>query len=127
MATIDFTYLDDTGAQDGSVGMYTWTPLTTTNTDGRPVFSTQFADRCVQVTGTFGAGGSVTVQGSNDGTNWSTLNTAQGAAVAITALASGLKQIVEVPRYMRPLVTAGDGTTSVSVTMLIRRTNPMRQ
>lgn len=37
----------------------------------------QYTDRSVQVTGTFG-GATVAVQGSNDGTNWSTLTDPQG-------------------------------------------------
>ena len=78
----------------------------------------------VQVTGTFGAGGSISVQGSNDGTNYAILKNAQGTAATFTA--AGIQQIVELPRYMRPLVTAGDGTTSLTATLVARRANPLR-
>jgi hypothetical protein len=125
MATVGYTATEDGSANDGSVTIYQWTPLTTTNADGAPVGAVQYADRSVQVTGTFGAGGSITFQGSNDGTNWAALNTAQGAAVALTA-ATQLKQLVEIPRYIRPYVTAGDGTTSVTAIMVARRQNPLR-
>ena len=124
MATVPYTHTDDVGTMDGSVSVYGWTPLTTTNADGAPVGAVTFADRCVQVSGTFGAAGSVSIQGSNDGSNWAVLNNAQGTAATFTA--AGIKQIVELPRYVRPFVTAGDGTTSLTVTMVARRANPLR-
>lgn len=78
-----------------------------------------FADRCVQVTGTFGAGGSVTIQGSNDdGTTWSTLKDAFGTALTFTS--AGIAQITELPQYIRPSVTAGDGTTAINVRIFMR-------
>lgn len=69
-------------------------------------------------TGTFGAGGSVALQGSNDGTNWFNLTpaalTAAGAFVNATAVTGGLG-VTEHPKYIRPTVTAGDGTTAITV------------
>lgn len=74
------------------------------------------ADRSVQVHGTFGVGGSVTLEGSNDNVNWFTLHDLQNNNVTFTA--AGLKQIQEVALYVRPNCTAGDGTTSLTVTLL---------
>ena len=74
-----------------------------------------FADRSVQVTGTFGVGGRVLLQGSNDGTNWVTLNDPQANALSFTA--AGLEAVLELTQYIRPTVNAGDGTTSLTVTM----------
>ena len=125
MATIAYTHAEDGSVNDGSVSIFNWTPLTTANADGAPIGAVQYADRSVQAVGTFGAGGSMTFQGSNDGVNWAALNTAQGAVVALTA-ATQLKQIVEIPRYIRPFVTAGDGTTSLTAVMVARRANPLR-
>ena len=125
MATIAYTHVEDGSVNDGSVSIFQWTPLTTTNADGAPVGAVQYADRSVQAVGTFGAGGSITFQGSNNGVDWSALNTAQGSPVALTA-ATMLKQLVEIPRYIRPVVTAGDGTTSVTAIMVARRANPLR-
>ncbi len=124
MASVGYTYTADTGSNDDSIAIYSWAALTTTNTDGSPISIVPFADRCVQVTGTFGAGGSISVQGSNDGTNYAILKNAQGTAATFTA--AGIQQIVELPRYMRPLVTAGDGTTSLTATLVARRANPLR-
>lgn len=121
MATIDPTNNGDISG-DGSVQMFTW--VLANGDDGAPVEWTPYADRCVQVIGTFGAGGTVLIEGSNAGATWATLNNAQGAAASITA--ATVKQIVETPRYVRPRVSAGDGTTSLTVSLIMRRPNPMR-
>lgn len=64
-----------------------------------------------QATGTFGAGGSIRMEGSNDGTNWFALSpTALTAAGIFAALGAA-----EHPRFIRPNVTAGDGTTAITV------------
>ncbi len=99
--------------------LFTWTGLDLDDS-GSPIEVVDFPDRTVTVTGTFGAAGSVTLQGSNDGTNWFALTDGQGNA--ITKTAAGMELIVEAPRYIRPLVTAGDGTTNLSVQILCRRT-----
>lgn len=74
-----------------------------------------YADKTVQVFGTFGAGGSVTIQGSSDGTNWATLTDNQGSDLTFTA--AGIAMIIENTRYIRPNCTAGDGTTSLSISI----------
>lgn len=92
-----------------------WTPLTTTDTDGEP-YSGQCDDiRCVQVTGTFGAGGSVSLQGSLEATpsNWAILTDPQGNALTFTA--TRIERVEENILHFRPFVTAGDGTTSLTV------------
>lgn len=109
---------DHTVSPDGSVQQWTWSTITNGDT-GLPVEWIQHADRCVSVTGTFGVGGTVVIQGSNDNTNWYTLNNAQSVALSLTA--AGLKQVVELPRYMRPAVTAGDGATDIDVILIMRR------
>jgi hypothetical protein len=85
---------------------------------GSPYEMRQQADRSVQIAGTFGAGGSVNVEGSNDGTNYQILRDPQG--VALTFTAAGLKQVLEITNYIRPRVTAGDGTTALTITLLAR-------
>lgn len=77
-----------------------------------------WSDRSIQVTGTFGAAGTVVLEGSNDGNNWFTLNSPQGTALSFTA--AGLKQVLEGALYVRPHVTAGDGTTAIAVAMMFR-------
>lgn len=120
MATVNATVADI--SKDGSAKSITWTPLTTANADGAPANWIEYADRCIQFTGTFGAGGTIVLQGSNDGTNWFTLTDAQTAAISKTAAA--LEQVVELPLYVRPFVSAGDGTTSLTAVLVMRRGNP---
>jgi hypothetical protein len=78
----------------------------------------EYSDRCFQVTGTFGTGGSCTIQGSNDGTNWASLADPQGNALTFTS--QKIEQALELPRYVRPNVTAGDGTTNLTVTLCMK-------
>lgn len=118
-----FTFAINNGAGDGdgSVRIATWS-AGATGDSGTAVELPEWSDNCVQVTGTFG-GATVTVEGSNDGSTWATLNNAQGTAISLTA--AGLKQIVERPRYIRPTVTGGAASAMV-VTLVMRRANPMR-
>ena len=64
-------------------------------------------------------------QGSNDGTNWETLTAEDNTAISLTATA--LVNVTEIPRFARPSITAGDGTTSLTVIALLRRPTDMRQ
>ena len=106
-------------AVDGS--FITWTPLTTTNADGAPTGFVGSGDRTVQVTGTFGAGGTVVFEGSLDNVNWFGLR--DPASVAISITASGIRHILESTPFVRPRVTAGDGTTSITAMVYHRRNN----
>lgn len=119
MATRAATISNPTKDQwDDGVQLVTWTGLLNGD-DGAPIELPTHSDRSVQVVGTFGAGGSLSVEGSNDGTNYATLNTPASVALAITA--AGIKAVLELPRYIRPRVTAGDGTTSLTAVLLVRR------
>jgi hypothetical protein len=97
--------------------------LTLANGDtGAPIRMSNFQDRTVQVVGTFGVTGSVTIQGSNDdGATWATLTDPLGNALTFTA--AGIKQITELPLDIRPIVTAGDVTTALAVWLHMRGAN----
>jgi hypothetical protein len=87
---------------------------------GAPAQIPEFANKTVQVLGTFGVGGSVTLQGSNDGgTTWFTLTDPQGNPLTFTA--AGGEYVAETPEKIRPLVTAGDGTTDLTVIVVASR------
>lgn len=88
---------------------------------GLPMPFIDFADRTVQVEGTFGVGGTCVIEGSNDGTNYRTLHDPQGVALSITS--GQISTITQVTRWIRPRCTAGDGTTAIVVSMVSRRTN----
>ena len=73
------------------------------------------SDRSVQVSGTFGTGGTVVIEGSNNGSTYSTLTDPQGNALSFTS--ANIEAVQELTRYIRPRVTAGDGTTSLTVSI----------
>ncbi len=107
-----------TSLQNERVVQFRWTGLLNGD-DGSPIDWSTFADRSVQVTGTFGAGGSVRMEGSNDGVNYAALTDPQGNALDITG--AKIEQLQEVTLYLRPRVTAGDGTTNLAVTVIARK------
>ena len=86
---------------------------------GEAVDFPAFADRSVQVTGTFGSGGNAKIEGSNDGTNYAVLTDPQGNALDITA--AKIEAVTEVTRSIRPRISAGDGSTALTITLLVRR------
>ena len=109
---------------DGPIEIWQWTGLTKTTDDtGDPLNLAPFADRSVQVKGTFGTGGTVIIEGSNDREGdtpiYAPLVDPQGNAVSFEA--AGIEQILETSYLIRPRVTAGDGTTDLTVTILVRR------
>lgn len=117
MATRIFTpTYGPNGQRNGAV--FQWTGLLNGDS-GNPLEHADFGDRCVQITGTFGAGGTIVIEGSNDGTNYVTLTDPQGNAISKTAAA--IEAISENTRYVRPRVTAGDGSTDLAVTLFARR------
>lgn len=112
MAVIPSTGLDLSGAI-GKAAVATWTPLATSDT-GSPVTNTSFSDRSVQVNGTFG-GATCVIEGSNDGVNYITLTDTAGAALSFTT--AGLRQVLQVTRFIRPSVSGGAGV-AINVNLL---------
>jgi hypothetical protein len=89
-----------------------------------PIISGSLVDHSIQVEGVFGAGTSVTLQGSNDATSASTgnyhaLTDPYGTTIAINT--ASIKQSTEVTSWVKPAITAGDGTESLTVTVSVRR------
>jgi hypothetical protein len=110
-ATVDY---------DG-VSLVQWTPLTFTGgvgDSGAPIELPNYSDRSVQVTGTFG-GGTIVIEGSIDGTNYVTLTDPSSTALSKTS--AFIEGILELVRFIRPRVTAGDGTTSLTCTMIFKK------
>jgi hypothetical protein len=112
MATID----NNQGGQAGNV-TYTWTLAN--GDDGKPANHAGSGDRTVQVFGTFGTGGALVIEGSQNGTNWNTLRDAFGQNLQFTA--ADLRAVAESPVYVRARVASGDGTTSLTAILSIRR------
>jgi hypothetical protein len=101
--------ITDAGAGQADGVTVTWAAIPNGNqgdAHGGPYITASFS-----VSGTFGAAGSVVMQGSNDGTNWFALSsTALTSAGLFAPLGAA-----EHPKYIRPAVTAGDGTTALTV------------
>lgn len=101
---------------DGVV-VVVWENLANADT-GAPFIGPSYPDKSVQVTGTFGVGGNCRIKGSNfTGTpTWATLNDPQGNALDITA--AKIEQLLENVYQIQPEITAGDGTTSLTVRLI---------
>lgn len=74
------------------------------------------ADRSVQFAGSFGASGTVAIEGSNDGTNWAPLTDLQGTSLNAVGTAS-IEGVTEITRYIRPKSTT---VSSVTVTLFAK-------
>jgi hypothetical protein len=70
----------------------------------------------VQITGTF-SGATVTMQVSNDGTNWVTARDLSYTAVSLTA--TGYVELTLSAAYIRPSIASGTAT-GLSVIMVLR-------
>lgn len=114
MATIKPTI---TPTQTNKACVAAW-PLMANTDVGAALDQSQYTDKGIQVFGTFGTNGNLQLQGSNDGVNWAPLSDPQGNVLNITAPA--IRFVAEATRYIRPAVTAGDGTTSISTTILLK-------
>lgn len=101
MATKVGAYVNGTEAGRATA---TWT-ITEADT-GQGIGMAEWPDKTVQAFGTFGAG-TVVLEGSNDGTNWSALHDFFGSAISLTD--TSLKLIAENPSQIRPRATAGSG------------------
>lgn len=98
--------------------IYTWAGMAAGD-DGVPAGATGSGDRTVQVQGTFGVGGTVLLEGSLDGSNWYTLRDPSGTSLSFTS--AGLKAVLENIVSVRPRVSNGDISTSITVILSIRR------
>lgn len=99
------------------VAVTTWAAMQAGD-DGTAVRLAVYSDRSVQVSGVFG-GATVSIGGSNDGETYHALNDAQGNAMSFNA--GVLKAIIELPVYLKPWVTGGDGTTNLKVVLSGRK------
>lgn len=100
-------------------------PAMANGDDGQPFDLMDYPDRSVQLTGTLGAGGTATIEGSNDETTFQGLADPQGNALAMNTLK--IEQIMELPLKTRPRITGGDGTTALNVIFICRRQKPVNK
>jgi hypothetical protein len=122
MATVSHAPQALAGYTGDEVLIVQWSPLTTTNADGEWIALPLHRDISVHIFGTFGTGGTVLIQGSNEvaasPTSAMTLNSADVDGTApypLSVTAAKLRQVLDAPVKIRPFVSAGDGTTSLTV------------
>lgn len=130
MATIPYTITPITRYRE-ECHLITWPALTNSTTDvGDAIQMPGSYGRSVQVTGTLGTGGSVQIQGSNivapsqafASTDFVALTDPQGNALDMNSLK--IEEVQEITYWIRPKITAGDGSTSLTVSLLVRRPPP---
>jgi hypothetical protein len=95
-----------------------WGPMANGDV-GLPVQFGAFADRSIQVEGAFGSGGNAEIQGSNDGVNFHPLHDPLGNLLDVIAAGDKIRHVMEITYLLRPAITAGDGTTSLTVTVFV--------
>lgn len=111
MANVNAT--TDRNSLNGAV-LVTWA---LTDADTGTAFPIPYAaDITVQVSGTFGSATAV-LQGSNDGTNWATLNAVVGTNTSFTT--AGIRIAAEDPGYIRAVTTGGTAST-ISVVVALK-------
>ena len=92
------------------------------NSTGTPDQISRFPAHSVQIGGTFSGGAAVTVEGSDDGVTYFTLTgegpTGSADVPVSTAVAARFDVPNVLPLHVRPKVTGGDGTTSITVTII---------
>ena len=103
--------------QDNSAVSASWT-LTTADHTGSAIEFSEWSDKSIHVSGTWG-GATCILEGSNDGVDWQGLK--NQASTAITFSSSGIMQVLETTRYVRPRLSVAGSGASVSVKLLINR------
>lgn len=106
-----------TNTTNSATMLVSW-PAMQNGDDGLPVDFSQYADRSVQVAGTFGVGGTVRIEGTINGTDYAPLTDPQGNDLDM--MSAKIESISELVRFIRPRVIGGDGTTSLNVSILMK-------
>jgi hypothetical protein len=111
------------GEGGNEIALVRWTGLLQTD-DGEWIRFPKGDDRSVHVFGTFGAGGNIVLEGSNEDvptpSNAVTLDDTRGMGNSLTFNAKDIRQVLQSSVWVRPRVTSGDGTTSL--TLFLRAT-----
>lgn len=117
MAVILYNELE---THEVDVKVFEWVDMELNDT-GQPLVRPSMADVCVQLTGVLSTGGACQVQGAlNPGTPiWQPLEDAHENI--LTMLSLKIEQILQSPFQIRPEITAGDGSTVLTLTIKLKR------
>jgi hypothetical protein len=97
----------------------TWTGITAQSDTVGAYDRIDLGDRSIQVTGNFN-GGTVQLQGSNDGVSFFPLTTPAGVTIQFTA--PGLLQVTEACLFVQPVFSTATTGANVTAVMAARRT-----
>lgn len=117
MAEVSCTQTKVLGFNNGLCTKFTWGAFTSANTTAAAISIPGFADKTVQIQGTFDSC-TVTLEGSNDGTNYIVLTDPQGNAISKTA--SAIEAVTENTLWIKPVLATAGASTSVVVTILAK-------
>ena len=92
------------------------------NDDGEWKLLGHYNDKSLHVYGTFAGGAAVTLEGSNEDapSDPNAVGLTDPTQTPISFTAKGLRQVLENPLRVRPKVTGGDGTTDLTVRLVLR-------
>ena len=103
---------------DSGITTTTWTALTEADTAEEVLMNGSGPIACcLQVVGTFG-GGTIVLQGSNDGTNWSTIPDVLGSADGLTS--NGIMEFSTSVVFLRPFASVAGTSRDVDVILSLR-------
>lgn len=115
-------------SEGNNVVIYTWslTKAGGTLDVGAPIRMHDYADRSVQVLGTFGASGSVLWEGSNDGgTTYATLTDPGNTALNFTT--ASIETVLDFTLLQRPRLAVGEtDVSSLTVILVCRRIRDLK-
>jgi hypothetical protein len=113
----------DAGAAYRNAYMVRWDGLLNGD-EGQAIDLAAYADRSIQILGTPSVGGSARIEGSllplpTLAADYATLTDPQGNNLDCTVVK--IEAVSEATRWLRPRITAGDGSTNFSVILLAIR------
>ncbi len=99
----------------------TWTGFTATGF-GTPFDAAYLSDKSIQVYGTTGTGGVITIEGSNVGATgaYTTLSDPNGNDISGKDAEDNAESVLENMQYIRPRCTAAGSLTDLNVVILAR-------
>ncbi len=97
-------------ATDQRSGAILWTYAALASQNGDAIESWLWPDRTIQAFGS----GTVTLEGSPDGTHWVALSDQDNVAISIAAASQEIAFVLENPRYIRAVVAGGTSLVVIS-------------
>lgn len=98
------------------IAIIQWPDVTSADTCA-PVELCKYSDRSFQLSGTLGPA-TISLDGSLTGDVYETLLDHNGVPVSLDC--NGVRQLSVLTRYAKPVVTGADGTTSVTITVMMK-------